>query len=189
MAETVKDEAKQVLTNVRCSYMNVHQPRESNGKTKYGIMLLIPKGDKKNEDKIDRAIAAVKKKCLATKFDGTEKGVKTTKRDGDNPEWASAETLGHWILNVSNLNKPMLQDEDGNPLMDATEMYSGCYCHVAVDFFGYKTQTQDGSWVKGISASFSLVRKAKDGERLDGRQNRDAEIAEASDMMEAALGN
>lgn len=186
MAEKEKDKTKQVLTCVRCSYMNVHQPRENNGKTKYGIMLLIPKDDAKNIARVQEAIEEVKKRCLNTKFGGNARGLKLTWHDGDAEDKPGTE--GHYYLNVSSKDKPVLQDEDGNPLMDETEMYSGCYCHVMIQMYGY-SNTTDGKTTRGISADFSVVRKAKDGERLDGRQNRDAEIAEASDMMDAALGN
>ena len=50
--------------------------------------------------------------------------------------------------------------------MDRSEVYSGCYANVSVNFFGYNTNGN-----AGIGAGLGNIQKIKDGEPLGGFSN------------------
>ena len=49
-----------------------------------------------------------------------------------------------------------------NVILDKTEIYSGCYCNVSVNFAAYN------QGAAGITAYLGNIQKVKDGERLAG---------------------
>ena len=59
------------------------------------------------------------------------------------------------------------------PVTDPSEIYSGCYCNVVVDFWA-----QDDANRKGINGVLGGVMFKKDGERLGGGGN----LATAADF-------
>ena len=107
-----QNDAQKVLTGeVRCSYVNVHTPRQINGqgKPKYSLTLLIPKTDTNTindirasmQAAIDAGMTGPKNiwggvrppKIATTLYDG----------DGEKPEggpWG-AECKGHYVLRAS----------------------------------------------------------------------------------------
>ena len=64
-------------------------------------------------------------------------------------------------------------DRKVQPILDQSEVYSGCYCNVSVSFYGYNTNGNHG-----IAAGLGNVQFVKDGEALGGR-------SKASDDFEA----
>jgi len=154
---------------VRLSYVHLFEPwalNEDDDK-KYSAVLLIPKTDKETLRKFENAKAAALeegKNRFGAKWGA--KGVKYTLRDGDeeadldtNPEYE-----GHMYVSVSNSRRPGIVDRNVQPILDSTEVYSGCYARVKLECFPYRHQ-QGGD---GISFSLGNVQKLRDGERFDG---------------------
>lgn len=159
--------ATRVVTNeCRLSYAFLAEPQESDsGKPKYSVTALIPKSDTDTLARIKAAQKAAALKGKDTKFGGKiPSNLKLTLRDGDadidtdeHPEYA-----GHMFIAVRSLDQPGLFDSKGNPILDAREVYSGCYGRVSMDFYPYDNNG------KGVTAGLRGVQKTRDGEPLGG---------------------
>lgn len=149
-----------------------HAPNEQ-AEPKYSATLLIPKTDTETVQRIQAAIqAAVQDAVERGTFKAPIDPAHTKYpplRDGDLPndsgEPRGPEFAGHWFIaaKASTKRKPFVVDGNRNLILDESEVYSGCYVNIAVQFFGYSN-----SGNKGISASLIGVQKVKDGERLGG---------------------
>jgi hypothetical protein len=156
--------SKVITGKVRMSYVNVF---ETNDKGKYSVCLLIPKGDKETLAKLKAAIEEVKTDPKAATTWGGKwlASFKSPLRDGDterdlekNPEYK-----GHYFINCNSGQKPDVVDTALNPIMDKSEVYSGCFGRASVNFYPFSV---DGN--KGIAAGLNNVQKLADGERLGG---------------------
>ena len=171
-----------VLTNVRLSYVHLDKPYanpNNNGEPKYQATILVPKSDLAGRQKIDAAIAA------ATAYAREKMGnifpvhPKNSVHDGDGVRPSDGqpfgdECKGHWVFTASNKLQPDCRDQYKQPLLDASELYSGVYAHVGVTFFGYNAGAN-----KGIGVALDTVMKARDGEVLGGvRANADDDFAD-----------
>lgn len=157
---------------VRLSYAFLFTPRAQTNDAgepqtpKYSTVLLIPKSDKATYNKLRAAQKQALEDGKTSKFGGKiPKGWKDTIHDGDeeadldaNPEYA-----GHWYVTVSNTRKPGIVDRDLQPIVDDTEVYSGCYARVSVNAFPYSSHGN-----KGVSFSLRNVQKWADGEPFGG---------------------
>lgn len=180
---SVQDYNTKVITGkVRFSFVNVFEPKafNENQTPKYSVMLLIPKSDVGTIDKIRNAIDAAAQKGLHTKFGGKLPAVlKTTLKDADKDTNNDGEVFkdiwdyvaGHYIINVSSLNRPGIVDENLNPIINPVEFYSGCYGRASINFFAYNNT---GS--KGISAGLQNLQKLEDGEPLGSTSTPDQDF-------------
>lgn len=158
---------KLVLKGVRLSYANIWEPKEDqSGVPKYSCSLLIPKSETKQLNAIKKAIEAAKidgKAKLADKKGNVPSSVKTPLRDGDEDREDDEVYMGHFFINANAKNRPQIVDKKVEPILDQSEVYSGCYANVSVNFFAYNS---DGN--KGIGCGLGNIQKVKDGERLGG---------------------
>ena len=160
-----------VTGEVRLSYVNLLKPRESSfgGAPKFSVTLLIPKQDSETKQKIDVAIEAAKELGRVNKWNGVIPPVVSTPlHDGDGVKADGTpfgeECRGHWVINASsNVDQPpKIVDIHLNPILDPTEIYSGMYGRVAINFAPYFAQGK-----KGIGCYLSVnVQKTRDGEPL-----------------------
>lgn len=159
---------------VRLSYANLFEARGINGNDpKYSTAILIPKSDVKTVQKIKEAIAAAAEQGKA-KWGGKVPGnLKTPLRDGDEERPDDENYANHYFLNATSKNKPSVakpvgRDANGKPkfqeITDTTEVYSGCYAKVNVNFYPFNTNGN-----RGIAAGLNIVVKVQDGEPLAGR--------------------
>ena len=174
MAETTN--SSHVITGkVRLSYANLFTPKasEDGGDPKYSVAILIPKSDKATLNKVKAAIEAVKASPEAQKKWGGKvpAGLKLPLRDGDEKADTNPEYAGHYFFNASSKQKPGLVDQQRNPVTNDTEIYSGCYARVSVNFYAFN---QKGN--KGIGAGLNNVQKWADGEPLSGRKRAEDEF-------------
>lgn len=166
---TKPNTTKVVTDKVRLSYVHVFEPYSQDGDDdgKYSCVILIPKSDKRTLRKIEAAIEVAKEAGKNTKFDGKiPPNIAITLRDGDeegdlekNPEYE-----GHMFMSISSKTKPGIVDADVNPIMDSTEVYSGCYARVSMNAFPYNYKGK-----KGISFGLNHIQKIADGDFLGGR--------------------
>lgn len=181
-----QNDAQKVLTGeVRCSYVNVHTPRQINGqgKPKYTMTALIPKTDTATIADIQSAMnAAVDKGISDSKVWGGVKPAKltTTLYDGDGvkPEsgepWG-AECKGHWVLRMSaNEDKrPQVVGLDNiKAELDPRDVYSGMYARVTARFYPYKYAGKSG-----IGCGLGNILKTRDGEPLAGGSTAESDFA------------
>jgi len=170
MAITNKD-TKVVTGKVRLSYCNLFQPRavEDGQEPKYSCTILIPKSDKVTIQKIKAAIEAAKQAGISSVFGGKlPPNLKTPIHDGDgekpNGGEYGEECKGHYVINASSKQKPGIVDKNLNEIIDSTEVYSGCYARVSINFYAFNK-----SGNKGIACGLNNVQKLADGDYLGGR--------------------
>ena len=156
---------KVVTGKVRLSYVNIFKARsfEADGDEKFSCCILIDKNDKATLKKISLAVEEAKKDGIANKWGGKLPGkLKMPLRDGDEERADEAEEYeGMYFLNANSNQKPGVVDENCNEILDSTEVYSGCYGRVSINFYPYNF---NGS--KGIAVGFNNVQKLADGEPL-----------------------
>lgn len=156
---------KLVTSEVRLSYANLFEPRAiaEGAEPKYSVCILIPKNTKEGqalikeiEQKIQQIINEDQKTLKSTK------GLTLPLRDGD-IEKDSPEYEGCMFMNASSKNPPVVVDEDRKAVINAREVYSGCYGRVSVNLFAYNKAGN-----KGIGVGLNAVQKTADGEPFGG---------------------
>jgi hypothetical protein len=167
MADEKKVQNSKVVTGkARLSYCYLTSPKaDDKGDLKYGTAVLIPKSDVETLKRLKAAIESVKKDPAAiTKWGGKLPGeMKLPLRDGDLKGEENPEYAGHYFFNCNNKQKPGIVDANRNPIIETSEIYSGMYGRVSVNFFAF-----NNSGNKGIGASLGNVQKLADGEPLGG---------------------
>ena len=163
-----KENTKVVTGIVRLSFANVWEPKSINGSDpKYSVSLIIPKEDKKTIADINAAIDAAIKEGIG-KFGGkvpNKASIKLPLRDGDD-EREDEAYQGCYFLNANSKTPPQIVDRRVKPILDQSEVYSGCYAKVSVNFYAFNTNGN-----KGVACGLGNIQKVKDGEPLSGRSN------------------
>lgn len=166
--------SKVVTGKVRFSYVALMMPKmDLNGKEKYSVTALLPKSDIQSKQAIDAAI----QQAITDGTNGIWKGlvppqIPTPIHDGDGVKQDGTpygpECKGHWVFTAStNANpqypKPEIVDATGQPILQATEVYSGMYGRLSVTFAPYFSAGK-----KGIGCYLNHAQKLEDGEPLAG---------------------
>lgn len=169
-----QDNSTKVITGeVRFSYAHVWEPASINGgDEKYSVSLLIPKSDKRTLNAINKAIEAAKQAGIS-KFGGKVPGnLKLPLRDGDVDREDDETYAGHYFVNANANTKPGIVYKNGQPIIDSTEFYSGCYGHASVTFYAFNNNGN-----KGIACGLNNLMKTRDGESLGGRSRAEDDFA------------
>lgn len=173
----------EVITGkVRLNFPVLFTPKaDKNDPTKinYSCQLLIPKSDTETMGKIKAAIEEAKKEGLSKKWGGTmPPNISAPIHDGDGIKPVAGteygpECKGHYVINVkaNESYKPDVVDGQINPILDQSEIYSGIYARVLINFYAYFNSGR-----KGISVSFSNVQKLADGTPLGGAPKKSADV-------------
>jgi hypothetical protein len=69
------------------------------------------------------------------------------------------------FVNANSTTPPQVVDADLQPILDASEVYSGCYARVSVSFYAFNTNGN-----KGIACGLGNIQKLRDGEPLGGNR-------------------
>lgn len=136
---------------------------------------LIPKKDKALVKQIEEAIAEAKEYGKNAKWGGKiPHKLKIAFQDGDDTDLEKyPENEGHMLLNARSKKKVGLVDTDRQPILDAGEIYSGCWAYVSVTSFAYDNES------KGVSFFLNNIMKARDGESFGaGASSPDEDFAE-----------
>jgi hypothetical protein len=156
---------------VRLSYEHLMKPfaNQLGAEEKYSVTLLIPKTDVQTKQRLDAAIQTAINDGIASKWSGARPPqVPTPIHDGDgvkqNGEAYGDECRGHWVMTASSKNKPEIVDANLNPIIDASQIYSGMFARVSIRFFPYNSNGK-----RGIGCGLGNVQKLEDGEPLGGK--------------------
>lgn len=170
---------KVITGKCRASFLNVFQPKSINGSDpKYSVSLIIPKTDKKTIDKINAAIDAAKE-LGKEKWNGKIPPVlKTPLRDGDEERPDDSTYKNSYFVNATSKQQPGMVDQALNPIMDSTELYSGCYIRASLNFYPFSVNGN-----KGIACGLNNVQKLADGEPLGGRSRAEDDFDSVDDDM------
>lgn len=183
MIKASKTGTKVVTGEVRLSYAHVWEPSAIEGnEPKYSVSIIIPKTDKETLKAIKEAVEEAKETGKG-KWNGKIPGVlKTPLRDGDVERPDDEAYSGCYFFNASSKNKPGIVDENVHPVLDQSEVYSGCYARVSVNFYAYNANGN-----KGIAAGLGNIQKLKDGDSLGGSTRAEDDF-EAIECNEDFLG-
>jgi hypothetical protein len=125
---------------------------------------LIPKKDKALIAQINEAIEEAKEYGKTAKWGGKiPRNLKIAFQDGDDTDLDKyPENEGHYLLNCRSKKKVGLVDIDRQPILDASEVYSGCWAYLSVTSFAYDNES------KGVSFFLNNIMKARDDESFGG---------------------
>ena len=162
---SVKNPTRVVTGEVRLSYANLFEAKSIQGsKPKYSVSLIIPKSDKATLARIEAAIDAAIEAGTA-KFGGkrpNKAALKLPLRDGDT-ERDDEAYANSMFVNANSTTPPQVVDESLAPILDRSQVYSGCYGRASITFYAFNTNGN-----KGIACGLGNVQKLRDGEPLGG---------------------
>lgn len=163
-------------------YLSVFHPKSINGSTpKYSGQFRIPKTDKKTVAKIEAAMKAAYEEGK-DKLKGSSKSIppydtlKKPLRDGD-AEFPDDESYaGYYFVNANNSDKPGVLGPDKEPILDESEVYSGCFGKASLVFYAFNNNGN-----RGIACSLQNLWKISDGQRLGGHTTAEEDFADEDD--------
>ena len=156
---------------VRISFEHLLKPyaQQPGAEEKYSVTVLIPKSDAATKQRLDAAVQAAISEGVASKWGGVRPPQPSVPiHDGDglrpNGEAFGPECKGCWVMTASSKQRQDVVDVNMNPIIEPTEIYSGMYARVCLNFFAYNSNGK-----KGIGCGLGPVQKTRDGDPLGGR--------------------
>lgn len=173
-------DTKCLTGEVRISYAHLSHPYSNNGgEPKYSCTILIPKTDTATYSDLKSALDAAYEQGVRDKWKGSRPQLRyPVIYDGDgvrpSGERFGDECRGHWVLTASSKQQPQVVHKSNIRVQLAeTDIYSGMYARVTVNFFPY-----DAGGNRGVGCGLGNVCKTRDGEPLSGRASAENDFAE-----------
>jgi hypothetical protein len=166
-----------VIVPCRFSYLHCWEPNAVNGSDpKYSVSAIIPKTDTETIEKIKKAIEQAKQDAVS-KWGGKVPGnLKLPLRDGDIDRPDDEAYADSYFFNANSRQAPQVVDKNVQQVLDQSEVYSGCYGRISVNFYGYNSNGN-----RGIAAGLGNIQKLRDGEPLGGRSNAEDDFDSVED--------
>ena len=153
-----------VIVPCRFSYLHCWEPDSVNGgDPKYSVSAIIPKSDTKTVNAIKAAIEQAKKDSVSKWGGKVPANLKLPLRDGDIDRPDDEAYAGCYFFNANSRQAPQVVDSKVQPILDQSEVYSGCYGKISVTFYGYNSNGN-----RGIACGLGNIQKTRDGESLGG---------------------
>lgn len=164
------------INNVRLSYCNLFQAKppfnNPNGDPKFSCTILVPKTNTEAKAAIDAAIQQAIEAGVAKTWGGVrppQPNICVHDGDGVKPSDGSPygeECKGMWVFTASAKQDrpPFVVDGQVQKIIDPTQVYSGMWANVNVNFFAYNSAGK-----KGIGCGLNGVQKLRDDTPLSGR--------------------
>lgn len=154
-----------VIVPCRFAYVCCFRPGTQFGGTqKYSISAVISKDDVETIKKVEEAIEYVKEKGIEKWGGRIPNKFYVPLHDGDEKKPDNPIYRNSFYINAKSKEAPQVVDKNVLPIVDQTEVYSGCYGNVSIVFYPY---SYGGS--KGIAAWLGNIQKISDGEPFGGR--------------------
>ena len=134
------------------------------GDPKYSVSAIVDKKDTKTVNAIKAAIEQAKKDSISKWGGKIPANLKLPLRDGDIDRPDDEAYAGCYFFNANSRQAPQVVDAKVQPILDQSEVYSGCYGKISVTFYGYNSNGN-----RGIAAGLGNIQKLRDGESLGGR--------------------
>ena len=161
-----------VIIPCRFSFLHCWEPDSVNGsEPKYSVSAIIPKSDTATVNAIKAAIENAKKESISKWGGKIPANLKLPLRDGDIDRPDDEAYAGCYFLNANSRQAPQVVDAHVEPILDQSEVYSGCYGKISVTFYGYNSNGN-----RGIAAGLGNIQKLRDGESLGGRVKAEEEF-------------
>lgn len=162
-------QTKVITGKVRLSYFNgfvaVAMDKEKPDDKKFSTTILIPKGDTKTMMLVHAAIDAASADFKAKNNGKLPKSYKLPVRDGDEEADEKGEAYaGHWFFSASSKRQPGIIDKDRQEIIDKSEVKSGDYARVSLNFYEFDIPGKS----KGVAVGLNNIQKLADGEALGG---------------------
>lgn len=158
---------KVVTGIVRLSFANVWEPKSINGGAeKFSVSLIIPKTDIKTIDAINKAVDAAIEEGRG-KFGGkipSKAALKLPLRDGDIDRTGDEAYADSYFVNANSNSAPDIVDKSLNPIMSRSDVYSGVYARVSINFYAFNSNGN-----RGVACGLGNIQKVRDGEPLGGK--------------------
>lgn len=175
---------------VRISFEHLSRPYSNNGgEPKYGCTVLVPKTDTATYNDLKNALNAAYEAGVNDKWKGSRPQLRyPVIYDGDgvrpSGEAFGEECKGHWVLTASSKQQPQVVHQSNIRVQLAeTDVYSGMYARVTVNFFPY-----ENSGNRGVGCGLGNVLKTRDGEPLSGRASAESDFKDLETVQPAATG-
>lgn len=183
----VTGESRLSFVHLFTPYVN---PNSTDKTPKYSTTILIPKSDTATMQRIYAAINAAVAAGVPKVWATHPAQPQTPIWDGDgvrkSGEAFGPECKGHWVITASTKARydangtllteyaPKVVDIGRQPIINQSEVYSGMYAQVSMNFFAYSN-----SGNKGIGAGLGNVMKTRDGESLAGGKTAEEDFGSA----------
>ena len=170
-----------VIVPCRFPYLHCWEPDSVNGgDPKYSVSAIIPKSDTKTINAIKAAVEQAKKDSISKWGGKIPANLKLPLRDGDIDRPDDEAYANSYFFNANSRQAPQVVDSHVQPILDQSEVYSGCYGKISVTFYGYNSNGN-----RGIAAGLGNIQKLRDGESLGGRTTaaEDFEMEEDEDFL------
>lgn len=160
---------------VRIAWPHLFTPTKApdSEKESYNCALLIKKTDTETIENLKRCREA----AIKAKWGTAPSRLKSTIKDGD--EYDDENFKGCLVVNVGSKYQPGVVDRRGQAVIDAAEVYGGCYVRVSIRSYAYDHPVGG----KGISFGLNHVMKWEDGEPMGGFSTAEADF---SDFIDAS---
>lgn len=148
------------------------------GEPKYSATLLVPKKDVATVEDLKNSLNTAYENGVKNLWKGSRPQMRYPviyDGDGTRPsgEPFGPECKGHWVITASSKQKPQcVHISNVHADLLPTDVYSGMYARVTVNFFPY-----DASGNRGVGCGLGNVCKTRDGEPLGGRANAESDFA------------
>lgn len=154
-----------VIVPCRFSYLHCWEPDAINGgEPKYSVSAIISKSDTKTIEQIKAAIEQAKKDSVSKWGGKIPANLKLPLRDGDIDRPEDEAYAGCYFFNANSRQAPEIVDAQVQPILNQSEVYSGCYGRISVTFYGFSANGN-----RGIAAGLGNIQKLRDGEPLGGK--------------------
>lgn len=140
-----------------------------NERPTYNVTLLIPKSDKKTIAAIENAMEAAFNEGGKDKFGNlpfNSSKIEKPLKDGDEKVAEKPEALEYanmYYIKAKSSVKPNIVDKDLNPIIDAEEIYAGCWGRASLKFYPYNNVA------KGVGVMLNNIQKWKDDDAFGGK--------------------
>lgn len=154
---------QRIVITCRVAYLHWKKPysfskSESDANKKYMATLIIPKGDRKSIEKINKAIEKALQNGCKEKWNGKKPSdFKSPLKDGDEREDGDETFANSFYITAKSKTAPEVVDQELRPIYDGNELYSGCYCNVSFTLSPYTAGPHKG--VTAILGNIQLVKK------------------------------
>lgn len=151
-----------IIIPCRLSYLHCFNPTSVNdSEPKYSVSAIIPKADTKTIAIIEKAIEQAKEDYMDKWGGEIPKDLKLPLRDGDVERADDEAYKGSYFLNANSTYPSQVVNAQVEPITNQSEIYSGCYGNISVNFYGYNTNGN-----VGIAAGLGNIQKVRSGEPL-----------------------
>jgi hypothetical protein len=98
--------------------------------------------------------------------------LKTPLRDGDTERPDDEAYANSFFINANSATAPGIVDRDREFIMERSQIYSGVYARVSINFYAFNSNGN-----RGIACGLNNVQKLRDGEPLGGRSRAEDDFA------------